>query len=347
LLILGFGWMFFMPRLYLGHLESYICQTQITVNSYLFLGHDKLEAGRKPPGHRPLSGLLLIHLTRIMPPLLGFSDNPLQSRDDVLKAATSLLNALTPYISPCGARIKLSTATGTGFDEISAQLEGFARPLWVVADLLAVQATSSTNAGRVSNLYLDSWLRGLEAGVDPQSSEFWGHVGDHDQRMVEMEPIAYGLLVASSTFLPKPWTASGQDQQANQQRRNIIVAWLRSINDKEVPPSNWRWFRVLVNLALVKSCGVPYDEVKPFMDADFKVLDSFYLGDGWSSDGLWSPDKKQADYYSGSFAIQYSQLVYVRFAHDLDPDRVERYREEAGKFSETFWRYFNINGQWY
>lgn len=282
-----------------------------------------------------------------MPPLLGFSDNPFQSRDDVLRAATSLLKPLRPYKSPCGARIKLSTATGTGFDEISAQLEGFARPLWVVADLLAAQPTASATAPGVRHLDLDSWIRGLGAGVDPTSDTFWGHTGDHDQRMVEMEPIAYALLTAPSAFLSAPSNTPGTDSQVDHQKRDRIVTWLRLINEKTVPPSNWRWFRILVNLALVESCGVPYDEVKPFMDADFETLDSFYLADGWSSDGLWSADKRQADYYSGSFAIQYSQLAYVRFAQDLDPERVERYRSEAGEFAGTFWRYFDVNGKFF
>jgi len=161
--------------------------------------------------------------------------------------------------------------------------------------------------------------------------------------MVEMEPIAYGLLAAPSAFLPAPSdSSSGLDP--NHHRNDMIVAWLRSINDREVPPSNWRWFRVLVNLALVKSFGVPYHEVKPFMDTDFEVLDSFYLGNGWSSDGLWCADKKQTDYYSGSFAIQYSQLAYVRFAHDIDPERVQKYCTEAREFAATFWRYFDVNG---
>ena len=210
-----------------------------------------------------------------MPPLLGFSDNPFQSRDDVLRAAISLLKPLTPYKSPCGARIKLSTATGTGFDEVAAQLEGFARPLWVVADLLAAQPTPCATASRVDDLDLNSWVRGLGAGVDPHSDTFWGHSGDHDQRMVEMEPIAYALLSAPSAFLSAPPSAPELVPQVDHQKRDRIVAWLRSINKKVVPPSNWLWFRILVNLALVKSCGVPYDEVKPLMDADFKVLDLF------------------------------------------------------------------------
>jgi hypothetical protein len=282
-----------------------------------------------------------------MPPLSGFSDNPFRSRKDVMQAATSLLQALTPYKSSCGARIKLATATGTGFDEISAQLEGFARPLWVVADLLAAKSNVSANESTADHLDLNSWVRGLEAGVDPDSDTYWGNVGDHDQRMVEMEPIAYALLSSPSTFSPILPISLGLASTVQDHKIDKITTWLRSINSKEVPPSNWRWFRILVNLALVKSCGVPYHEVKPRIDEDFKILDSFYLGDGWSSDGLWSDDKKQADYYSGSFAIQYAQLAYVRFAHDLDPERVERYRSEAGKFSQCFWRYFNVDGEFF
>ncbi|KAG4439698.1 hypothetical protein IFR05_004835 [Cadophora sp. M221] len=268
-----------------------------------------------------------------MQSLSGFSDNAFQSRDDALLAATSLLEALEPYKSPCGARIKLWTATGAGFDETSAQLEGFARPLWVVADLLAMLRANSSDGHGVGNLDLESWVRGLEAGVDPESDSFWGVLGACDQRMVEMEPIAYALLTAPAVFFP-----------SEVEKQQKLIAWLRSINDKEMPPSNWRWFRVLVNLALVKACGVHYGEVKPIMESDLALLDSFYLGDGWSSDGLWSADKKQADYYSGSFAIQYAQLAYVRFARDLDPERVERYNREAYEFSQTFWRYFDVNG---
>lgn len=121
-----------------------------------------------------------------MSPLSGFSDNAFQTRDDMLRGAASLLNTLQPYKSPCGARIKLSTATGTAFDEISAQLEGFARPLWVVADLLAMK-----DEHLVDHLDLSSWVRGLEAGTDPRSDTYWGAVGNHDQRMVEMVSISF------------------------------------------------------------------------------------------------------------------------------------------------------------
>lgn len=282
-----------------------------------------------------------------MPPLTGFSDNPFRTHSDILCATTALIKPLAVYKSPCGARIKLATATGTGFDEISAQLEGFARPLWAVADLLAFRAREqSTNkvngkSSTLDKLDLESWIRGLHVGVNPESASFWGHLGNHDQRMVEMEPIAYALLAAPSQFLP---TDEQNSMISGVEQSNHLKTWLLSVNDRVMPPSNWRWFRVLVNLALVKSCKVPLMSVQSVLEADFKVLDTFYLGKGWSSDGIWSEDKKQADYYSGSFAIQYSQLVYVRFAANIDEERVKKYRIQAREFSTTFWRYFDTNG---
>lgn len=74
-----------------------------------------------------------------MSPLLGFTNNQFNTPLDVTKAAFALLRPLESYKSSSNARIKIATATGAGFSETAAQLEGFARPLWVVADLLRLQ----------------------------------------------------------------------------------------------------------------------------------------------------------------------------------------------------------------
>jgi hypothetical protein len=134
----------------------------------------------------------------------------------------------------------------------------------------------------------------------------------------------------------------------------------------DMPQNNWRWFRVFANLALVVVGGVPHAELKNEMERDLAVLDSFYLGEGWSGDGPWqTPEQeaeeerecnrtrrrdrigcgRQVDYYSGSFAIQFSQLLYARFAAQLDPQRVEIYRQQARQFGSSFWRYFDKNGK--
>ncbi|KAL8364924.1 hypothetical protein RB595_003964 [Gaeumannomyces hyphopodioides] len=265
-----------------------------------------------------------------MPGLIGFSDNPFGTRSDLAHAGASLLRPLAPYKSAAGARIKLAAATGTSFSETAAQLEGFARPLWVVTSLLNDRLAGAEPA----DVGLDTWVSGLDAGTDPSSPEYWGDLRSSDQRMVEMESIAYALLVSPEALAPPPGPC-----------RDRLVAWLRQINDRDMGHNNWRWFRVFVNLALVNVLGVPRAEVQRVVDADLALLDSFYICDGWSGDGPWCDQRKQVDYYSGSFAIQLSQLLYVRYAGDMaDPERVACYRDGARAFAAGFWRYFALDG---
>jgi hypothetical protein len=260
--------------------------------------------------------------------LPGFTDNPFRTRFDLIRASAALLKPLEQHKSPQNAFIKLSTGTAAGFDEVSAQLEGFARPLWAIASLLAPPSNADS-----LGIDVDSWVSGLRAGTNPASSEYWGDLGDFDQRMVEMESIAYALLVAPAAFL------SGMDGMA----RENLERWLRQINGRKMPENNWRWFRVLVNLAL----GTQGENV---VAQDLDLLDSFDLGEGWSSDGLWGDVRKQADYYSGSFAIQFARMLYVRCLEDRgltseDQSRVERYKLEARQFASGFWRYFDVDGK--
>lgn len=266
-----------------------------------------------------------------MPPLTGFSDNDFQSRKDVEKAALALLQSLSRHQSHGGARIKIPVNTGAHFDETAAQLEGFARPLWTVGALLSCPDPRSETIDELGR----SFARGLANGTDPEHNEYWGPVIVRDQRMVEMEIIAFAMLAAPHIFF--------HDQ--TQQAKANIEAWLNSINGKDMPPTNWRWFRVFTNLALIKVCGVHPGELQSSMDEDLDLLDTFYIADGWSADGTWDDAGRQADYYSGSFAIQFSQLMYVKFASDLDPERCQTYRERAILYSKDFYHYFSENGE--
>lgn len=261
-----------------------------------------------------------------MPSLSGFSDNPFRSRSDLVRGAISIVSALEPYKSEGKARIKLPIATAAGFDDVAAQLEGFARPLWAVPLLLKENVKA--------NVQFHSWILGLEAGTNPSSPEYWGDLEDFDQRMVEMESISFALLCNGDAFLGP----------LGEQARKNLANWLGQVNQHCMPQTNWLWFRVFANLALVKRFGVSRDEVKDQIEADFKTLESFRIGDGWSSDGLWADERKQADYYSGSFAIQFAQLLYARFAGDEDETRAEQFRRLAKEFGASFWRYFDHDG---
>ncbi|KAM0425901.1 hypothetical protein ACHAPT_008839 [Fusarium lateritium] len=291
-----------------------------------------------------------------MPPLPGFSDNPFKTRTDSIRATIALLKPLINYFSPEKARIRIPISTGTHFDESAAQLEGFARPLWAVGALLYGYDSIEDQelASQVDKL-VQPWLKGFVSGTDPDHPEYWGAVHDMDQRMVEAEILAFALLAAPGKIY----------EPLSDRQKGNITAWLKSMNGKEMPPTNWRWFRVFSNLALTKVCGVLYENVKDKMNADLEILDTFYLYDGWSADGPWqTPEQaereyqqtlttgrrdaigvgRQVDYYSGSFAIQFSQLLYSKFANDIDGSRCDLYRQRARDFGAGIWRYFNSQG---
>lgn len=52
---------------------------------------------------------------------------------------------------------------------------------------------------------------------------------DLDQRMVESCPIGYTLAIASKEF----W------EPLNEKQRKNVANWLGSMNDKEMPNTNW------------------------------------------------------------------------------------------------------------
>lgn len=293
-----------------------------------------------------------------MPPLNDFSNNTLETRSDVIRATIALLRPLLSYFSPGRARIKLPTATGTHFDETAAQLEGFARPLWAVGALL--QGLDDISDPELSQDVTDitqPWIQGFITGTDPSCDEYWGLISNTNQRMVEAEILSFALLAA-----PKKFVAP-----LNSITKSNIATWLRSLNGLAMPLNNWRWFRVFSNLALVKALGEPLENVLPQINEDLDLLDTFYRSDGWSSDGPWlTQDQavheeaqyektgrrdavgigRQADYYSGSFAIQFSQMLFTKFAEDIDPARAEKYRQHARDFGAGFWRYFDAQGEY-
>ncbi|OIW35719.1 hypothetical protein CONLIGDRAFT_639974 [Coniochaeta ligniaria NRRL 30616] len=56
-----------------------------------------------------------------------------------------------------------------------------------------------------------------------------------------------------------------------------------------------------------------------------------------STDGLWGYERKQADYYSGSFAMQFPQLLYVKLSDGYDDVRAEKYKTQAREFATSSW----------
>ncbi|KAH8909036.1 hypothetical protein BR93DRAFT_957882 [Coniochaeta sp. PMI_546] len=253
-----------------------------------------------------------------------FSQIPLSTRSSVQSLLTSLLDPLLPFFSPLRSRVRVPGATAVRFDQTASEVEGLCRPLWGLACLLA---------GGGSYPSVGHWVDGIRAGVDPSSPEFWGFARDNDQRMVEMCPLGFALAV-----VPEIWDGLGDKGRAD------LEAWLGGgVNEKNMPDTNWLWFRVFANLGLKKNGGRFSQER---LDKDIARLEVFYRGGGWSNDG---PEGiHQMDYYSSSFAIQFLQLLYAKLAGGdggREGERAEEFRRRAREVSLDLVHYYDAEGR--
>ncbi|CAJ2508206.1 Uu.00g093920.m01.CDS01 [Anthostomella pinea] len=250
-----------------------------------------------------------------------FSKVNITDRASVQELLRTLLDPLEPFFSPLKARVKCPGATAVRFDQTASEVEGICRPLWGLACLLA-------GGGDYNGT--EWWIQGIKAGTDPESPEYWGYPRDNDQRMVEMCPLGYALAVA-----PVIW------QSLNEKERGNVENWLgNSINEKNMPNTNWLWFRVFANLGLKKQGGKFSQER---LDRDIEHLNTFYRGDGWSNDG---PEGiHQMDYYSSSFAIQFLQLLYAKLAGEDEPERAAEFKKRAQVVALDLIHYYDNEGR--
>lgn len=244
-----------------------------------------------------------------------FANNPLRSRSDMQEAVRELVAPLVPRFSPGGARVRVGQ-TGAHFPDSAAELEGFARPLWALAPLLA---------GGGAFEALDLYLQGLTHGSDPQHAEYWGE--PRGQALVEMAPLGFALALAPHYF----W------EQLSPLAQQHLARWLAAINTAEVPDNNWLLFRVMANLGLKAVGAEGYSEQA--LKAALDRHDTFYLSDGWYGDG----NTMQRDYYN-TFVIHLIGLIYARLEAQTDPERSQLYKRRAAAFAPEFIHWFAADG---
>lgn len=243
-----------------------------------------------------------------------FSQNPMRSRDDVAKAALDMVQPLIARFSPGGARVRLA-ATGARHDEVSADLEGFARPLWGIAPLAA---------GGYEFPHWDLWRQGLANGTDPEHPEFWGWPQDIDQRLVEMAALGFALRLVPEHF----WHPLSAKAKQN------VATYLQMAHGREYPNCNWKFFRILVGLGL-SHVGLHVDTS---LDAGFyDELDAYYKADGWYFDGK----PKQVDHYI-PFAFHYYGLLLSALAPD--GPRAQVFRDRAHEFATGVQHWYGPDG---
>jgi len=243
-------------------------------------------------------------------PLAG---NPLETRADMQRALIDLFDPLLPYFSTGNARVRLDAAAAH-FDRAAADLEGFARPLWGLAPFAA---------GGGHFAHWDRYAEGIANGTDPDHPEYWGTIHGRDQRMVELAALGFALALLPE----KLW------DPLSPRARDNLVAYLLHVRQFDYAENNWKFFRILVDIALDR-LGVAYD--RSLTEQYLEELDGFYIADGWYRDGNF----RRIDHYI-PFAMHFYGLIYSRLVED---EHARRYRERALLFAEDFRHWFAEDG---
>ncbi|MBY0147555.1 DUF2264 domain-containing protein [Neobacillus niacini] len=247
---------------------------------------------------------------------LHIQKNPLQSREDLIKAVKQIVEPLNHYYSKGRAHVEVGS-TGASYSDDIAGFEGFSRVLWGIVPLLA--------GGENSEIY-DLCLEGIKNGTNPSHEEYWGEITDYDQRAVEMAAFGYALALIPE----KVWAPLNDFEKEN------LFTWLNQINQISVYDCNWLFFPVMVNLGF-KAAGLPYDREK--IEKNLERIDEFYLDEGWYADGT----EAHCDYYV-PFAIHFYSLFYAKLMEKDDPERAEKYRNRAALFAKDFIYWFSKDG---
>ncbi|OZJ01643.1 hypothetical protein BZG36_05441 [Bifiguratus adelaidae] len=249
-------------------------------------------------------------------PLAG---NEFKTRDDVIKAVHDLFNPLLPAFSKGKARVQLD-ASAASFDRASADLEGFARPLFGIAPMVA---------GGTPFDHWDAYREGLKNGTDPSHPEYWGRVLSKEQRQVEMAALGYGLLLVPEHF----W------DPLDEATKSRVAKYLSESRVTNHHSNNHRFFRVMTDLGLLK-IGVKIDE--SLTEEYLQDLESMYMDDGWYRDGDDPGDNKHIDYYN-PYAMHFYGLIYAVYRPE-DKARSERFKERARKFAVNYQHWFADDG---
>lgn len=232
--------------------------------------------------------------------------NPLSSRRDVVAYLNGMLGALDKQFPPGSSRFSLGETCAHYATDI-AQMEGLSRALWGLFPLMA---------GGEGESWSEKYLDAIKLGTDPQSAGYWGETGPYDQRLVEMAAYGLGLSLLGDKLL----------ERFTEREVMNLHAWLSQITDAQMPDSNWNYFAIMVQLGF-KRAGLPYDQRA--IDHRFALMDAYYLGDGWYSDGPGCPK----DYYI-SMAFHFYGLIYAALSGD--EARADVLRERSRLFAQDF-----------
>ncbi|WP_434361103.1 DUF2264 domain-containing protein [Parasalinivibrio latis] len=247
--------------------------------------------------------------------------NPLKSRDDLAAALETLIAPLTD----CFVKGKTQLNVGSGghhYTENAAGLEGLSRPLWGIVPY----CMHSGRGNRNISSYIRSVQQGVAEGSNPDSMNYWGDVTKDDQKIVEMTVMGLSLAMCPELIF----------SHLTEQEQSRFANWLYQVNDNDVKPTNWLFFRVIINIGLEKQ-NLRFSQQN--IDKDLETVERFYLSNGWYTDG----DVEQVDHYN-AFAFHCYGLLYSWLMGQEDPERAKRYKHRAAQFANQFVHWFSPDG---
>ncbi|HUQ59288.1 DUF2264 domain-containing protein [Lentzea sp.] len=193
------------------------------------------------------------------------------TREHWVAAADGLLDAAWRYASPDRALLDLPgrpSRSGVRSDG----LEGYARTF--------LAAAFRTAHGDDPHNWLERYAAGLAAGTAGE----WPAITDVGQPMVESASVALGLR------LTKPWLWDGLPEDV----QDRAEAWLRESLRHVPAANNWYFFPYTV-ASFLEAAGRGDDETRQAGQRAVELLEGWYVGDGWYSDG----DGRAFDHYNG------------------------------------------------
>lgn len=193
------------------------------------------------------------------------------SREDWVALADGLLASAWRYASPDQAFLDLpGRPSGSGVR--SDGLEGYARTF--------LAAAFRTAHGDDPHNWLERYAAGLTAGTAGE----WPAITDVGQPMVESASVALGLRLTK----PWLWDKLGEAQQ------DQAELWLREALRHVPAANNWYFFPYTV-ASFLESAGRGDEETRRAKRRAMDLLEGWYAGDGWYSDG----DGRAFDQYNG------------------------------------------------
>lgn len=261
-----------------------------------------------PPPHLPAED-------RDLSPYTGYTRSHWEATAD------GLLHAAWKWATPGHALLDLpgrASANGVRSDG----LEGYARTF------LAAAFRVAGDGGRDPRGWLDRYASGIENGTRApgrDDTESWPLIGDYHlagQPMVESASIALGLR------LTKTWLWDNLDPDVQDRAEQ----WLRGALRHVPSPNNWCLFPFTV-AGFLEAAGRGDDETRRAKDRALGLLETWYCGEGWYSDG----DGRAFDHYNG-WALHLYPMLHAHLAGDETLAAIygPRLREHLKSFSLLF-----------